>query len=263
MFVVRIAAAVILVFLVSVAHAQSGVSYPAKHDRERPFYFSVYTGRTAADSTDLTLLQPQFGTNVTYQHVDWNGKPFTQSPYYGVRIGYFFPRTPRLGLEFEYNHAKMYAKVQEQKRITGVWQGQPINDVETMQDKVDEYRITNGINTLNLNLLYRFPVSVSTHYPSGRCQPYIGGGVQYYILYSINTVAGVEDTREYRPQGWGWQGFGGVRFLVTPRFGLFIEGRYQHGDGHSIIADKYDKDGGRGDTDIRIRHAIAGAFYQF
>ena len=261
MFVARFLTLVSCLALVSAAHAQSPA--PTKRDKEQPFYFSAYTGRTQADSTDLTLIQPQFDTNVTYHHVDWHGKPFTQSPYYGIRIGGFLRRLPRLGFELEYNHSKVYAKVQEQKRITGVWQGVPINAVETMQDKVDEYRITNGINTLNLNTLYRFPVSVGTHYPNGRFQPYVGMGLQYYVLYSINTVAGVEDERGYRNGGFGFQAFGGGRFLITPRFGLFLEGRYQQGSAHSIIADKNDDSGGRGYTQLRIKHVILGAFYQF
>jgi len=243
-----------------VAHAQSTDSTkPAPHrDRIESFYMTAYTGTTTAQSSDVRIMQPSIGTDATYHSVDWLAHSFTGSPYWGVKVGYYLPKTPRVSLELEYNHAKVYAKVGESKLLTGVWEGQPVDDVEPMIDRVGEYRITNGINTFAFNGVYRIPISVSEHYPEGRWQPYVGGGPEYFLLYSINNINGKSNKHEYHPSGWGWQVFTGVRYLLTPRFGLYAETKYQDGDAHSILPDD-----GRGDTDLHLTHYDGGVYYQF
>ena len=247
------------------AHAQeeNAPTDGGRKSNQHSYYLSLYTGRTSAQSSDLRLLQPRLGTDVTYHGVSYEGKPQTGSPYYGIKFGYYLPKSPRVGFEVEYNHAKMYAKVGDSRLITGTWQGQPINSVEPIANKVSEYRITNGINSLSFNVLYRVPVMVTDKYPDGRLQPYVGGGPQYTALYSINTVAGLEAREKYHPNGWGYQLFGGVRYLIHTHLGAFVEGKYQHGDAVSLIADQDDNDAGRGVTDIRIAQFAAGLFYQF
>ncbi len=231
--------------------------------RRHPYYFALYTGGSAARASDLHLIQPAFGTDVTYHGVNWAGKPQTDSPYYGFKIGYHPRNTPHVGFEFEYNHVKIYAKIGESKRVTGTWQNQPINTVEPISDRVAEYRITNGINTLALNVSYRVPLLIGARYPDGRLQPYVGAGPQYFVLYSINQVAGLHNRDGYRPDGWGYQLFAGTRYLLAPRFGLFAEVKYQSGTAHSVIADRGSQDGGRGETTLAIAHVAAGLFYDF
>ena len=115
----------------------------------------------------------------------------------------------------------------------------------------------------SLNLLYRVPVAVSEKYPDGRLQPYIGGGPQYSFLYSVNTVSGLSVKNKYHSNGWGYQLFGGARYLLNPRIGLFAEGKYQHGDAVSLVSDQGNPEGGRGITDIRMAQLAGGVFYQF
>ncbi|MBC7805298.1 MAG: outer membrane beta-barrel protein [Akkermansiaceae bacterium] len=245
---------------VSAAHAQDEIKKAAPRQR---VYVSQYTGITALGSSDLRLIQPRLGTDATYSGVNYEGKPLAGSPYYGFKVGYFLPKSSRVGFEFEYNHTKMYAKVGESKLLSGTWQGQTVSATERLSDRIQRYYIANGINGISLNVIYRVPVSVNEKYPDGRLQPYVGGGPQYTYLYSINTVGGLRAKEKYHPNGWGYQLFGGVRYLTTPRFGLFAEGKYQHGDAVSLIADQGDAEGGRGVTDIRIVQLAGGVFYQF
>lgn len=231
--------------------------------RTRSLYVSFYTGTTFSKSSDLRLLQPRLGTDVTYHDVNFSGKPFIGSPYYGFKVGYFLPKSPRIGFEAEFNHAKMYVKLGESKQLTGTWQGQPVNGVEPISNRVDKYQITNGINSFSFNVLYRVPVMVSEKYPDGKLQPYVGGGPQYSFLYSINIIDGMGVEEKYHPNGWGYQLFAGARYLLNAHLGAFVEGKYQHGDAVSIIADEGAKDGGRGITDIRMGQLAGGLFYQF
>lgn len=246
--------------LVPVAHAQETAKKPASRSR---LYIAQYTGITAVRSSDLRLVQPRAGTDVTYKDVGYEGRPRQGSPNYGFKAGYFLPRAPRVGLEVEYNHTKMYARVGERKQLSGVWQGQPVNTTEPLSNRVQRYQISNGVNSLSFNVLYRLPLVTSANYPEGRLQPYIGGGPQYTYLYSINTVNGLRVKEKYQPNGWGYQLIGGVRYLATPHIGFFAEGKYQHGDATSLVADQGDEKGGRGFTDIRIAQLIGGVFYQF
>ena len=241
---------------------QAQIVAPQARPRQR-VYLSVYTGTTASQSADLRLLQPRLGTDATYHDVNWTGNPFIGSPYYGAKVGYFLPEVPRLGFEFEFNHAKMYARLHESKLLTGTFDGQPVNSAEPLSSRLQRYQITNGINSFSLNVLHRIPVAVSEKYPDGRFQPYIGGGPQYTFLYSINSINGRGVVERYHPNGWGYQLFGGVRYVATPRIGLFAEGKYQHGDAVSITADAGDSAGGRGVTDIRMAQLAGGVFYQF
>jgi hypothetical protein len=87
-------------------------------------------------------------------------------------------------------------------------------------------------------------VSVSEKYPDGRLQPYVGVGLQYTVLYSINIIDGQGVKETFHPNGWGYQLSGGARYLLNPRIGAFVEGKYQHGDAVSLIADQGVNDGG-------------------
>ncbi len=265
----RVAHALFVVATLSVystAHAQEvEPAKPVKSGgsrRQRP-YISLYTGTTRAQSADVRLLQPVLGTDATYHDVDWRGNPFVGSPYYGLKVGAFLPKSPRIGFEVEFNHAKMYAKLEERKLLTGTFGGQSVNGVEAISDRVQKYQITNGINSFSLNVLYRVPVLVSGRYPDGRFQPYVGGGPQYTFLYSINIINSLGVKEKYHPNGWGYQLLGGARFMATPHVGVFAEGKYQHGDAVSIIADAGNNQGGRGITDIRMAQLAGGVLYQF
>jgi outer membrane protein W len=135
--------------------------------------------------------------------------------------------------------------------------------VEPLSDRVSKFQITNGINALSLNVVYRIPVGVSDRYLDGRLQPYVGGGPQYTALYTISNVAGLSAREKYHPNGWGYQLLGGVRYLLNTRIGAFLEGKYQHGDAVALIADQDSNEGGRAETDMRLSHLAAGVFYQF
>jgi Opacity protein and related surface antigens len=245
--------------------AQNGETAPAAPPAEgekprRQFWnLSLFTGGSATRSSDVRLLQHATHTDATFHGVNWAGKPFSGSVYYGYRVGTFFKNTPRVGMELEFLHAKAYAKVQENRRITGTWHGQPVDETAPMDSRVQEFRITNGINTISLNLLYRVPVYTSPSFPDGRIQPYALMGLSYYLLYAINTVDGEDNQpRGYRNSDFGYNLGLGVRYAITPRVSLFVEGRYTEGDARVNIAR-----GGEGFTSLRTLHSIGGITYGF
>lgn len=224
-----------------------------------PVEFSLYTGDSFTKPSDLMLRQPSNGTDAVFHRMEWQSRPFTGSYYYGYRFATFLPHTPRLGFEADLLHYKIYAKVNEQKRVSGVWQNQPLDTLALVRDRVQEFRITNGVNVLTLGAVYRIPLLVSSAFPLGRVQPYVGGGPAYYILYAINRVDGeANPNRGYKSGGWGYVAQTGVRYGLTPNVFLFAEGRYNNGTADVGIAES-----GWGHTHLSTLHSIGGATVRF
>ena len=238
----------------------AAISSGARAQSSRPSVeVSVFTGNSFTQRSDLRINQPRLGTDAVFHEIDWQARPFSASFYYGYRFAAFLPRAPRLGFEVDLLHYKMYAKVHEQKRVSGIWQNQPIDTDAEVSDRVQEFRITNGVNVVTLGAVYRVPLLISPAFPQGRVQPYVGFGPSYYVLYAINTVGGeTNHNRGYKAGGWGVTAQTGVRYALTRHFSLFGEGRYNSGTAHVGIAD-----GGIGQTPIRSLHTIGGATVRF
>lgn len=233
-------------------------------EQQRPrqrFHIAVYGGGMSNQSSDLHLWQPSRGTDVVFEDVRWRGRPFEGSMYYGYRIGTFFKNNPRLGIELDFTHSKAYAKIEESRRVSGTWQGQPVNEVAPMNSRVQEYRITNGVNTLALDVVYRWNVGdTSAGFPEGRLQPYVAAGPAYYILFPINRVGDENnERRNYQNSGFGIGARGGLRYGLTRHISAFLEAKYTNGIAKVDIAGQ----DGTGQTRLQTWHSIAGFEYGF
>ncbi len=243
------------------AHAQEAAA-PAK-SRRQPIYFSVFTGVNHTSNSDLHIIQPATNSDATFHDVAWRARPFTGSVYYGYRVGTFFRNTPRVGIELEFNHYKAYAKVEQRKRVSGTWQGAPVDTTAPIEDRVGEFRITNGVNAITIAATYRVPVQASPGFPDGRIQPYVAGGPTYYLYYPVNEVNGLgnTDSRGYQ-KGNGELGFqlrGGLRYGLTSRISLFTEAKYTYA--HPEVRVRGGE--GSGETTLRTTHLLGGFSYNF
>ena len=221
------------------------------------FSLSFVSGTSKTADSDLRIAQPALGTDITFRDVKWKTRPFSGSIYYGYRLEYFLPGKP-LGFDIDFNHNKIYSNPNQVLNTFGTFQGQPVSGDTRLGDRVQEFRITNGINTIGLDVLYRFAVQPSARFPFGRVTPYVGGGPAYFILWSGNTVAGVEGGRHYENSGFGFQLKGGARYHLTPDIALFGELKYTDGDAKVSVAN-----GGKAYTSLRTVHTVAGVAYTF
>jgi hypothetical protein len=204
--------------------------------------------------SDLRIIQPSTATDATFEGVRWKGHPFQSSRYYGYRVMTYLPRQPRLGLGVDFVHYKVYAQVNQDRRIVGTWQGEPVDTVAPMHDRVQEFRITNGVNAITLIAHYRLQMVRSEAFPEGRLQPYIGGGSSYYLMFPINKVNNKSNRQHgYQASGFGYTMQAGVRYGVFRNGAVFLETRYNRGDAKVEIAE-----GGKADTDLRTAHIQAG-----
>jgi opacity protein-like surface antigen len=221
----------------------------------RPRYqFSLYTGISMTRPSDLHLVQPSTGTDATFEDVHWKGHPFQGSRYYGYRVMTYLPRQPRLGIGVDFVHYKVYARLDQDRRIIGNWLGEPVDTIAPMRDRVQEFRITNGVNAFTLAVNYRLQLDRSQRFPEGRLQPYIGGGPSYYLLFPINRVNNKSNKQHgYQRSGFGYMMQAGVRYGLSQRSAVFLETRYNRADAKVEIAD-----GGKADTDLRTTHIQGG-----
>lgn len=221
------------------------------------FSVSFFSGTSKTADSDLRIAQPALGTDITFRDVKWKTRPFSGSIYYGYRVEYFLPNKP-LGFDIDFNHNKAYSNPNQVLGTAGTFQGQPVSGPARLGDRVQEFRITNGINTVGLDVLYRFAVQPSARYPFGRVTPYVGGGPAYFILWSASTVAGEVGGHRYENSGFGFQLKAGARYHLTPDVALFGELKYTDGDAEVSVAN-----GGKAYTSLRTVHTLAGVAYTF
>jgi len=220
---------------------------------------SLTTGMSQTAPSDIHFSQPGLGTDATIVDVPWRGHPFQGSRYYNYRIGVSgLFRQHHIALFADMLHYKAYARVEKSRPIIGTWDGVPVNETTPIDDRVQEFRITNGVNVISLTVQYRWAVQRSHQYPLGRFQPYIGGGPSYYILYPINIVDHQGYNHHgYEDSGWGYMFQAGIRYNLFRHTAFLFETRFTRGDADVTI------DQGQAETDLRTMHGLAGLSFDF
>jgi lipid A oxidase len=216
--------------------------------------FSIYTGSSFTRDSNLQLSQPGAGTAITVRDVKWDADPFKAAPYYGLRYAHFFDRYPAWGVALDFTHYKMIAQTSRVVSVNGTRQGAAVNTPAPMNQYVQRFEISHGVNILSLNGIYRWQ---HPSFAGGRLQPYAGAGLAYYRPHSENTVDNLFHETAYQSSGFGYQVLGGIQYRMTPRWGAFIEAKFNSGTAKVDIAN------GRAETPLRTFHALAGISYHF
>jgi len=192
--------------------------------------FSLFGGSSWTLNSDVHIQQPVVGTNATFHDVSWDNKPFSMPPYWGARANYFFERWPNWGLGLEYTHDKVYGQTNQVVQVSGIINGMPINQPALMNNYVQQFQISHGVNIIAFNIFYRWTGNfASDAFPNGRLQPYVGVGPTYYILHGENTINFVDNHEVYRESGFGYQVLGGVQYWLFRHVGLFAETKFNSG----------------------------------
>lgn len=230
---------------------------PARADGPE-FSLTFLFGTAKTQSSDLRIRQPAQNTDLTYKNVKWDTRPFSGSFYYGYRVEVFPTARAPLGFALDFTHNKVYANPNQVAETSGTFNGEPVSGPTRIGDRVQEFRITNGINTLAFEALYRFKGDSSNRYPFGRVTPYVAVGPALFIDYGINEVNGQKNKHYYDWAGWGFQARGGLRYRLNPDVSVFGELKYTNGPGDVNVAGD-----GRGTTHLSSLHTVGGLSYQF
>jgi len=134
---------------------------PRAQSSDREFFLSWGYNGDRFTTSDLHISQPSLGSDFTLVGVkahDNKGWPdlFSHAltvPQYNVRIGVFFDE--RWGIELALDHIKWIVRQDQQVRMTGTRDGEPVDTQITLTPEVLQYQLNNGANPIFVNLIRR------------------------------------------------------------------------------------------------------------
>ena len=114
-----------------------------------------YFGATHTMSSGLSVTQPAVGTDVTFASIDYEGESFRSPIYYGYRISYVPAAVSWLGVETEFIHMKVQAQTERVTGATGRRVGTPIAQHIRVDDVLERFSISHGLNFVLVNVVIR------------------------------------------------------------------------------------------------------------
>lgn len=113
-------------------------------------------GASHTADTWLRIRQPAERTDVTFSAMPYDSASLEAPIYYGYRVG-LFPRSKSFGVEGEMIHLKVIADSSRPLRADGTIDGQRVDGLRSMNNVLDSFSITHGVNLLLLNAVVRWP----------------------------------------------------------------------------------------------------------
>jgi hypothetical protein len=170
----------------------------------------VYTGTSFYYPSQLEIHQEGYETvvvdGVQYRTDPWSDFPNVTGNYFGVRYGYFPERSSRFGIELEHLHSKAIY-------TSG-------NDPEGI---VQHFEVTDGMNFIMVNGVFRLTDDFSAAYPFGAEQLLFRVGIGPTISKPASTIRGQADGYENTAvllKGYALAGVGGQVAMQYKRFVL-------------------------------------------
>jgi hypothetical protein len=159
-------------------------------------------------------------------------------------LTYARPDRPWTQLALDYTHFKVYADTTQNVLQNGVWHGATFAQTAPMQQRVQSFEITHGVNMLGLVLLQRVS-------GAGDAGAYAGAGPVIYLPHSESRVDGLPGGAGYQYGGGGFEVLAGMRGCVGA-VSLFGELKYSNGVPNVTIAQ------GHAQTRIEAVHELVG-----
>jgi len=157
---------------------------------------AVFAGQSFIDNGDLSLHQGD--TDMTFHNVQWEDRSFESPVFYGARIGYWFDDAPNWGVSIDFSHLKNYLVDSDNVAVSGVKNGVPVSGVQSIDDTIQSFNMSHGLNTITFNGQYRwFPTGKRDDSLLGRMQLYTGFGAGFSVPH---VEASISDTETYEYQ---------------------------------------------------------------
>lgn len=215
---------------------------------------AVYVGGTSTRDTYLLLDQPALKNRLSFRGVSYQGGSFETPIYYGSRGGYFLGR--HLGLEAEFIHLKVFAKVERPVRVDGLLLGQPVSAEIPMNTVVGRFDISHGVNLTLGNVVFRQDCWRQPGQKLGRLLLSGRFGFGATIPHPESEILGAGE-QHYQGGSPAFQAAGGAEFHLWR--GLYGIGEYKftRTRQHVRIVS------GTAETLLRTHHLITGFAYHF
>jgi hypothetical protein len=201
--------------------AGGGAADPARVAPRSEWMVAAYGGSPYTYPSDVQFTKPS--GDFTVKDVEWEGKPFINPIYYGVRVMRWFG-DGRTGSMLDFTHSKALSKRGQQARFEGTLNGQPAPEKALIGEVFRKLEASHGHNMLTLNGLLRLPSFTF------RLSPYVGIGAGVSLPHSeVHVTSDPSRTYEYQMAGPVGQAIVGLEFRL-PRMSYFVEYKFTLAD---------------------------------
>lgn len=178
-------------------------------------------GKASIRKSDLHIVQPSMGNNLTLSYVAFSDRSFQSPLYYIVRFGRSIPSLPFLRFEAEFIHAKAYSNVEQQVRAKGTWHGERVDRSMAVGEVIEAFSLSHGLNFIFLNIVGQFDLFKDSKnvIVFGRL------GLGPMLLHTESTVEG-RSKEHFEWDGPAFQVSAGIEFRVSGRLRGIIEYKY-------------------------------------
>lgn len=204
------------------ASAGPGAADPARVAPRSEWMVAAYGGSPYTYPSDVKFTK-QGVNDFTVKDVEWEGRPFINPIYYGVRVLRWFG-DGRMGSMLDFTHSKAIAKRDQQAKFEGTLNGQAAPETAVIDDVFNKLEASHGHNMLTLNGLLRLPSFTF------RLSPYVGLGAGVSLPHSeVQIKTDPSRTYEYQMAGPVGQAIVGLEFRL-PRMSYFLEYKFTLAD---------------------------------
>jgi hypothetical protein len=215
----------------------------------------LFLGKSFASKSDIGIQQPSRQTDLIFHDVKYNDASFETPLYYGLRVSYFPPGSPHLGLEAEFIHAKIYSDVRQLVYVSGIRRGQPIDSTIKLGDVIQGFSMSHGLNFLFFNLVGRVGIVKNNRSDKiGLCGRM---GIGPLIPHSESVIEG-ESKAQYEFHGPAFQLAAGSEIDIWKKLNLLLEYKYTFVDVKAIKIPH-----GSAETKLKTSHLVFGVGRKF
>lgn len=174
-------------------------------------YVAAYAGGAFPVNSNFRLIDSTVPLDFTLRNVE-----FRDNVIVGGKVGYFVDALRVWGVEFDVSR---YHLIRKEQTVPASGFIGPFRVIGASLNKADFSSLV-----LGLNFVGRIPLWDTKEYRNGRVQPYIGVGPALFLtrLKPRNDIGGDSDSKI------GLQALGGIRYLLTPQVGVFVEYKFAH-----------------------------------
>jgi len=195
---------------------------PARYAPRPEWMVAAYGGVPYTYPSDVKFTKP--GVNdFTVKDVEWQGMPFINPIYYGVRVMRWFS-SGRTGSMLDFTHSKAISDRKQEVKFEGTLNGQPAPEKELIGNVFRKLEASHGHNMLTLNGLLRLPSFTF------RVSPYVGLGAGVSLPHSeVHLATDPSRTYEYQMAGPVGQALVGLEFRLA-KMSYFLEYKFTLAD---------------------------------
>jgi lipid A oxidase len=195
---------------------------PARVAPRSEWMVAAYGGSPYTYPSDVTFNKPGLH-DFKVKQVEWQGLPFDNPIYYGVRVLRWFG-SGRTGSMLDFTHSKAISKRGQEAAFEGTLNGKPAPEKALISDIFRKLEASHGHNMLTLNGLLRLPSFTF------RLSPYVGIGAGVSLPHSeVQIRTDASRTYEYQMAGPVGQAIIGLEFRL-PRMSYFLEYKFTLAD---------------------------------